>query len=154
MYRARNVQYDTSPHQLKPSNVLTMVLFLLFIKAELENISYVELRPDANLRIHVKNPLSDYEVREDIIVDASKFVPQEDTTKESPYHFGLRWEGAKKVSTLTVLTAEEVKTALKKKKMFLYRPESTVKVDRSHPSLLWNAEAWNRLLSLPWAKSL
>lgn len=43
------------------------------------------------------------------------FEPEENT-KEKPCHFALKWEGAKKRSTLIVLSEQETKTALKKKK--------------------------------------
>lgn len=91
-----------------------MVLFLLYMKAELEGVASVTLRGD-NLIINVGNPLSDFETRDKVVVNASEYVEQEEGSREPPYHFGLKWEGSKKSSTLTVLTKEEAKTALKKK---------------------------------------
>ena len=93
-----------------------MVLFFLYLKAELENVGSVTLNPNAKLRMDVGNPLNDYETREKVVVDPTELVEVEDS-KLTPYHFGLKWEGEKhKVSTLTVKTEAEVKTLLKKKK--------------------------------------
>eukprot|EP00934_Nitzschia_sp_Nitz4_P001232 Nitzschia sp. Nitz4//scaffold134_size62860//46617//47150//NITZ4_006333-RA/size62860-processed-gene-0.45-mRNA-1//-1//CDS//3329535511//1232//frame0 len=93
-----------------------MVLFFLCIKAETENIGTIELRKDANLRISVMNPQSGHEVRENVVVNPSETVEQEESSREPPYHFGLKWEGSKKPSILRVLTDEETASALKKKK--------------------------------------
>ncbi len=46
------------------------------------------------------------------MIDPSELIDNDDT-KEPPYHFGIRWEGSKKTSVLTVLDMESVKTALK-----------------------------------------
>ena len=90
-----------------------MVLFLLYMKAEMEGVASVALRGD--LIINVKNPLSDFEIREKVVVNASEFIEQNEGSREPPYHFGLKWEGSKKASTLTILLKEEAKAALKKK---------------------------------------
>ena len=90
-----------------------MVLFLLYMKAELEGVTSVTLRD--NLIINVKNPLSDFETRDNVVVNASEYVEQDEGSPQPPHHFGLKWEGSKKKSTLTVLSSEEAKTALKKK---------------------------------------
>jgi hypothetical protein len=62
----------------------------------------------------VRNPLSDYEVREKVAFNLSETVEQEENTHEPPCHFVLKWEGSKKRSTLEVL--DDPKAALKKKK--------------------------------------
>jgi len=93
-----------------------MVLFLLYMKAELENVQQITFRKDANLCITVKNPLSDYELREKVVVDPTQFIEQSEGSREPPHHFVLTWDGSKKAATLTILTKAEVKTALKKKK--------------------------------------
>jgi hypothetical protein len=93
-----------------------MVLFLLYMKAELENVSSISLKKDENLCLTVKNPLSDYEVREKVVMNPSESVEQAEGSRVAEHHFSLKWEGCKKASTLTFLTAAEVKTALKKKK--------------------------------------
>jgi len=93
-----------------------MVLFVLCVKGELEGVGSMVLRNDAELCISVKNPLSDYEVRERVTLRLSEHVEQEDeNSREPPCHFALKWDGAKKRSTLTVLTEAEAKAATKKK---------------------------------------
>lgn len=86
------------------------------MRAELENISSLHLKKDENLRLSVKNPLSDFETRDKIIVNPTDFVEQAENSREPDHNFALTWEGSKKKSTLTVLTAEQIKTILKKKK--------------------------------------
>lgn len=93
-----------------------MVLFLLKMKADLENVSCVKLLRDVHLCISVKNPLSDFETREKVTVNPSEIVEQDDNSREPPHHFRLSWEGSKKASTLTVLDEAGAKAALKKKK--------------------------------------
>jgi hypothetical protein len=93
-----------------------MVLFFLYIKAELEGVESVKLVKDAHLCMDVKNPLSDYEVREKVVFNPSETIEQDEGAREPPHHFQLKWEGSKKASTLTVLEDVAVKTALKKKK--------------------------------------
>jgi Eukaryotic protein of unknown function (DUF866) len=93
-----------------------MVLFLLYMKADLEGVASVTLRSDCNLCLTVSNPLSGDGVREKVVVDQSQFVEhQDDNGREPPHHFALKWEGAKKAATLTVLSSDEARTALKKK---------------------------------------
>lgn len=90
---------------------------MLFIKAETENIGEIRLRTDANLRIDVRNSLSDWEQRENVIVNPSETEEQDDeTTREPPAHLSIKWEGSKKASVLRCLDAKETATALKKKK--------------------------------------
>ena len=48
-----------------------MVVFMLYMKAELENVACISMRKDDDLCITVKNPLSDYEVREKVIFNPS-----------------------------------------------------------------------------------
>jgi len=62
----------------------------------------------------VKNPLSDYEVRDKVAFGLSETVEREENTHEPPCQFMLKWEGSKKRSTLEVL--DDPKAALKKKK--------------------------------------
>lgn len=94
-----------------------MVLFLLYMKAEeAENIGSVSLRRDVNLCMDVKNPLSDFEVREKVVLNPTETVEQEEGAREPEYHFSLKWEGSKKASIATILDDAAVKTALKKKK--------------------------------------
>jgi hypothetical protein len=91
--------------------------FVLYMKiAESENIDSVHLLSNINLCISVRNPLSDYEVREKVAFDPQELVEQQDDDRSSPCHFQLKWDGAKKPSTLTCLDASECKTAFKKAK--------------------------------------
>lgn len=105
-----------------------MVLFLLCMKSEVENVSSVELRPDTNLRISVKNPLEDSETRENVVFNPTETVEQDESSREPPHHFRLKWEGAKKPSIIRALDASEVAAALKKNKkhkLGLPRPYSS-----------------------------
>lgn len=95
-----------------------MVLFLLYMKADLEGVASAALRrKDADLCLTVKNPLSDYEVREKVVINPAAFADQDasGSSRDDPHHLSLKWEGSKKASTLTVLTEAEAKAALKKK---------------------------------------
>lgn len=84
------------------------------MKAELENVSAVKIKRDQNLCVTVRNPLSDYEVREKVVVNPTEYVEQDEGAREPPHHFSLRWDGNKKPSTLTILNDAEVKSSLKK----------------------------------------
>jgi hypothetical protein len=85
------------------------------MKAELDNIKSVSLRKDADLCITLKNPLSDYELREKIVFNPTVLIQQEENSRDDPHHFSLKWDGSKKHSTIKVLSEAEAKTALKKK---------------------------------------
>lgn len=93
-----------------------MVLYLLYLKAELENVESVSLKPGANICLSVRNPLSDFETREKVVMNLVETLEQEEGAREPPHHFALKWEGSKKASIATVLDEAAVKTALKKKK--------------------------------------
>lgn len=93
-----------------------MVLFLLYIKAEAENVASVSLKRDSNLCISVRNPLSEFEVREKVVMNPSETIEQEENSREPPHHFRLNWDGNKKPSIATILDEAGAKTALKKKK--------------------------------------
>ena len=89
---------------------------MLSFKAEFDGIASLGLKPGCELCISVKNPLSDYEVREKVTVNTSEYLEQDDNSREKPHHFRVKWEGSKKYSTITVLTLSETKAALKKLK--------------------------------------
>lgn len=97
---------------------LHMVLYILSIKAELDGVERIALDPLANLCFDIRNPNSDYETREKVVVDPKEYVPQDEdnNSREPPCHFQITWEGSKKKSVLTILKEEEMKTALKKSK--------------------------------------
>jgi len=90
-----------------------MVLFLLYMKADMEGVASVALR--GGMLINLRNPQSDFECRDKVEINASESVEQEEGSRETPHHLSLKWEGSKKASTLTILTNDEAKTALKKK---------------------------------------
>ena len=91
-----------------------MVLFVLCVKADLDGVSSMSLVNGANICLSVKNPLSDFEVREKIVLNTAEHVEQEENTREPPCHFALKWEGSKKRSTIEVLDEAAAKAALKK----------------------------------------
>lgn len=91
-----------------------MVLFLLCIKAELDGVKSLSLLPNTNLCFSVKNPLSDYETRDKIVFNPSETLDQDESDRDTPHHFALKWEGSKKYSTLTVLSVDEAKSVMKK----------------------------------------
>lgn len=104
-------QHNTTPHHTKN----TMVLFVLFIKAELDGIESLSLIKNTNLCFSLRNPLSDYEIREKVVFDPSELLePDENDRREPPHHFAMKWDGSKKYSTLTVLDDDSAKSALKK----------------------------------------
>jgi hypothetical protein len=76
----------------------------------------VSISSTANLCFDIRNSAYESETREKIVVDPTSFVDHEEGAREPPHHFAVKWEGSKKPSVLTVLSAEELKTALKKKK--------------------------------------
>lgn len=64
----------------------------------------------------MKNPLSDDEVRQNVVFNPSETVEQEEGAREPPHHLTLKWEGSKKQSILQVLDDKETAATLKKKK--------------------------------------
>ena len=82
---------------------------ILKYKENMEGVKSVSLR--TGMVINIRNPLSDFEVRENVEIDANKFVEQEEGSREPPHHLALKWEGSKKSSTLTILTKDEAKSA-------------------------------------------
>lgn len=89
-----------------------MVVFILYVKGELEGVSKVSVNPNANICLNVKNPLSDYEIREKIVVNPDDIIEAEG--KEPECHFAITWEGANKRSTLKIMTPAEIKSSFKK----------------------------------------
>jgi hypothetical protein len=51
-----------------------------------------------------------------VVIDPTEFVEQEEGARQPDHHFSITWEGSKKASVLTVLSAAEVKTLMKKTK--------------------------------------
>lgn len=83
-----------------------MVLFVLQMKAELEGVQSVELKPDTDLCISIRNPMSDYEVRENVLINIAEYLESD---------FNINWEdNSSTIPCLRVLTPSQAKTALKK----------------------------------------
>jgi Eukaryotic protein of unknown function (DUF866) len=94
-----------------------MVLFVLQMKAETEGVRSVELQPGTGLCLSVRNPQSDYEVRDNVVIDTSEYLDaSEPDAKEMECHLRIKWEGQPKASFLKILTNAEAKTVLKKMK--------------------------------------
>lgn len=111
-----------------------MVLFILCVKADLEGVSSMSVKKPVHICISVKNPLSDFEIREKIIVSTEQYIEQEENSREPPCHFALKWEGSKKRSTIEVLLDDATaKSALKKsggnKKSSRNNPRDVVATD-------------------------
>ena len=104
------------PNPLLLGTTTMPVIFILSLKAELENVESIKFKPDANVCVNVRNALSDYEVREKVVFNLAETLEQEEGAREPAHHFSLKWEGNKKASILTVLDAAAAKAALKKKK--------------------------------------
>lgn len=105
-----------------------MVVYILYLKADLEGVASLKLLPGAALCLSVRNPTDIEDKREQIVVDSSALEEVEDTTKnshtnstdnhhkehqkrrpkheyaEAPCHFGMKWSGAITRSTIRVLT--------------------------------------------------
>lgn len=94
-----------------------MVLFMLYMKADTENIGEIQLRRTANLRVSIRHPQGD-EVRENVIFNPTETIEQEEGSREPAHHFRIKWEGIKKASTLQVLDEKEIASTLKKKKKY------------------------------------
>jgi hypothetical protein len=84
--------------------------------------SSLQIRRDVDLCVSVKNPISNFEVREKITLNPSVHVEQEENAREPPHHFSLKWQGSKKASVIEVLDAAATRAALKKKKSKLGEP--------------------------------
>jgi len=98
------------------SDIVWWILICHVIITHHHHISALKLLSSANICISVRNPLSDYETRDKIAFNLTELIESEENSKEPPCHFCLKWEGAKKRSTLTVLSEAQTKTAFKKKK--------------------------------------
>lgn len=92
-----------------------MVLFFLLMKAELENVLTIHIKKDSNICMKIRNPLSDYEERDKVVIDPNDYIEQDESSREPPCHFQLCWEGSKKQSTITVINNDaDIKSAIKK----------------------------------------
>ena len=117
----------TPPPPLVPHKPLSQMrgVFLCFLTPHTLSLSLfhpfgistryrsLSIKPDANISVSVRNPLSDFEVREKVAFPLNETVEAEND-KEPACHFALKWEGSPKRSVLTVLSPAELKTAAKK----------------------------------------
>ncbi len=72
----------------------------------------IKLQPNANICVDIRNPISDYEIREKVVIDPTQFIEQDVGEDQN---FVITWEGSKKKSVLTaVVDPEAIKSALKK----------------------------------------
>ena len=98
-----------------------MVVYILFIKADLEGVASVALKQQkmANLCISVRNPMDHTEVRERVVIEFGEpaHAPPADAAghhpghakkvhQEQPSHFALKWGGAQTRSTVKVLSKD------------------------------------------------
>jgi hypothetical protein len=106
-----------------------MVVYILYIKADLQHIKSLQLIPAASLCLSVRNPLSG-ETRENIVIDTSALeeaTPSASAAHSHPHredrryqhvdppcHFALKWEGAASRSTIRVLDKSEFEKKLGK----------------------------------------
>lgn len=102
-------------HFLVSLHFLQLLILIFFLVFEPKK-RLVTLRQNVNLRISVKNPLSDDEIRENVIMNPTETIDQDESAREPPHHLALKWEGSKKVSILQILNDTETTSALKKKK--------------------------------------
>lgn len=87
-----------------------MVVFVLYVKADLEGVVSFGLAPGKDVCVSVRNPLDDTEFREKVVIDSSALEESEKVggelrglDREPPCHFALKWQGAMKRSTIEVL---------------------------------------------------
>jgi hypothetical protein len=90
-----------------------MVIFVLYVKADLKGVASVALAPGKDVCVSVRNPLDHSEVREKVVIDSSALEESEKVggelrglDREPPCHFALKWQGASKRSTIQVLNGD------------------------------------------------
>lgn len=92
-------------------------MFVLYIKADLEGVASVRYVPGTNLCLSVRNPLNDYEIRENVVIETDALLEEPEPTKNSKTdhvahrepacNFALKWEGAAQRSTIQILSTSE-----------------------------------------------
>lgn len=98
-----------------------MVLYTLYLKADLEGVQSLKLKERADICLSVRNPVDALEVRERIVVDSTALEPAVDEPADShskhnhskhhskhhhkahPCHFSMKWSGASSPSTIRVV---------------------------------------------------
>ena len=91
-----------------------MTIFCLEVKASLDNVSTISPTPDNEWKLTIKNPLNDYERKEGVTVQESEMVEMENAHVKD-VHLAVKWEGANKFSTLTILPKDAKELKGKKK---------------------------------------
>eukprot|EP00210_Caulerpa_lentillifera_P001403 g1348.t1 len=82
-----------------------MPLFLLCLKANLDNIARIELAPDYHFDVTVKNPES--EDTRDVVISTEELIPL--STGRATAHFVMKWDkSSKNEATLSVLDVKGV----------------------------------------------
>jgi hypothetical protein len=66
--------------------------------------------------------LSDSETRDNVVFNPSEEIEQDESSREPPHHFAIKWDGSKKVSTLIALDDKAATAALKKQKKYKAGP--------------------------------
>lgn len=93
-----------------------MVLYTLYLKADLDGVESLELKDGADICLDVRNPVDHQEVRERIVVDSSDLEPAEEEHTDNhhhhhskqhhkvhPCHFSMKWRDASSPSTIRVV---------------------------------------------------
>ena len=89
-----------------------MVVFILYIKADLTGIATVAMAPGTDICVSVRNPLDQVEVREKVVIESDELIYQpegggkhsHEAHPEPACHFSLKWDGASQRSTIQVLS--------------------------------------------------
>jgi len=109
-------------HWIVFRETIRMVVYFLYIKAELEEIALLSLNPKSNLCIDIRNPTKSDETREKIIINPNEYARRQGGEKDSlccqavDHHFSITWEKSETSSFLNILSKEELQTLLKKNK--------------------------------------
>lgn len=94
-----------------------MVVYVLYIKADLEGLLSLAYKPGADICISVRNPTEATEVRERIVIDPSTLiepnVPEHDRHRsEIPYHLALKWShGEEKRANVRILHTSNIESS-------------------------------------------
>jgi len=112
-----------------------MTVFVLEVKGELDNCTFAAA-PNNEYKISVKNPLNDYEKKEGVTIQLSELVELENA-HVSDCHLAVKFEGANKFATLTILPSTS--TLLKPKKK---NSPSFV------PTAVTETETWTSILAV------
>lgn len=90
-----------------------MVVFVLYVKADLTGITSVAMAPGTDICVSVRNPLDQVEVREKVVIESGELTYQpeggggkhsHEAHPEPACHFSLKWDGASQRSTIQVLS--------------------------------------------------